>query len=312
VSTKLDDGKGASRSSFGEFDEWPAPTGHTGVRWCRVPCDLHLHSDCSDGSLPVRELVRAAQAAGVSLLAVTDHDTVAGLAAALDEARKLGLVLIAGVEISTQLDALELHILGYGFDPTHPALGSLLVAQVEARRARLPAILEKLGRLGLPITVEEVEACARGGPPGRPHIAEVLVARGYVKDEEEAFRLYLADGAVAWVPKPVPAPREAIAAIHAAGGKAVWAHPLARAIQRPGGFDRLVHELAGAKLDGLEVVHPGHTPEARKRIRRAARELGLLVTGGSDFHGRLTPGVRIGRGRGDDEVPTSWGEALLE
>ena len=245
------------------------------------------------------------------MLAVTDHDTVAGLAAARDEAHELGLVLITGVEISTQVDALEMHILGYGFDPASPALGSLLGAQVEARRARIPAVLDKLARLGLPITVEEVEACARGAPPGRPHIAEALVARRYVKDEDDAFRRYLADGAPAWVPKPVPAPREAIAAIHAAGGKAVWAHPLGRAIQRPGGFDRLVHELAGARLDGLEVVHPGHSPEARKRIRRAARELDLLVTGGSDFHGRLTPGVSIGRGRGEDEVPASWGEALL-
>ncbi len=276
-----------------------------------VVCDLHLHSDCSDGSLAVPELVRAVQAAGVSVFALTDHDTVDGLETARDAALALRLVQIHGVEISTRVDALELHILGYDFDPSHPALSSLLATQRDARRARIPVMLAKLARLGLTITAEEVEARAGGGLPGRPHVAEVLVAHGYVRNTEEAFQRYLADGAVAWVLRPVPGPREVIASIHAAGGKAVWAHPLARPIQRQGGFDQLARELRSEGLDGLEVVHPGHSPEARRRIRRAARELRLVLTGGSDFHGRLTPGIAIGRGHGEDEVPLSWVEALL-
>jgi predicted metal-dependent phosphoesterase TrpH len=274
-------------------------------------CDLHMHSTCSDGSLSVPELVQAVHAADVSAFALTDHDTVAGLAQATDVAQALGLKLIPGVELSTRLDQLELHILGYGFDPAHPLLTAKLQEQREARHGRIPALVAKLNELGLPITVEDVYRIAQGANPGRPHVAKALVERGFVRDTEDAFRRYLSDSGPANVKKRVPMPQEAIAWIHAAGGKAVWAHPLARAIQRPGGLEQLARELRDQGLDGLEEVHPAQDPNARRRLRRIAREVGLKLTGGSDFHGEATPGVALGKGRGHDQVSIAVLDSLL-
>jgi predicted metal-dependent phosphoesterase TrpH len=274
-------------------------------------CDLHMHSRCSDGSLEVESLVDAVHAAGVSVFALTDHDTLMGVARAAERAAALGLRAIPGVEISTRLETLELHILGYGFDPTNAALNAALVGQREAREGRIPLIVERLNQLGLALGVEDVYREAGGAVPGRPHVARALIAKGYVRDTEEAFRVYLGDGGPAQIRKAVPAPAQAIAWLHAAGGKAVWAHPLARPIQRPGGFDRLLRELRAVGLDGVEEVHPAHDLGARRRIRRLARELGLKLTGGSDFHGEASPGVSVGKGRGHDSVSAEVVEALL-
>jgi predicted metal-dependent phosphoesterase TrpH len=274
-------------------------------------CDLHMHSTVSDGSLPVRELVRAVHAAGVQVFALTDHDSVQGFAEAHDEARTLGLTLIPGMELSTRIDQHELHILGYGFDPAHRALLARLEEQRAARQGRIPSIVERLRALGLEITSEDVFKIAGDGAPGRPHVARALVQRGIVATMDEAFKRYLGDGGPGHVQKRVPVPAEAIAWIHAAGGKAVWAHPLARPLQRTGGFEQMLSELKAQGLDGVEEVHPAHTPEQRKRIRKIARQLELKLTGGSDFHGEATPGITIGSGRGHDSVPASVVDALL-
>jgi predicted metal-dependent phosphoesterase TrpH len=274
-------------------------------------CDLHMHSTLSDGSLPVPELVELVRQAGVTVFAITDHDSVAGYEQASELARAAGIELLSGIEISTRLESLELHILGYGFDPEHPLLVEKLAAQREARHGRIPALVSKLNELGVPISVEDVYTVAGDASPGRPHVAKALVARGFVRSTDEAFRRYLGDGAPANVRKRAPTPGEAIEWIHAAGGRAVWAHPLARAIQRPGGLEWLARELRDQGLDGLEEVHPAHDPGARRRLRRVARELGLALTGGSDFHGEATPGVQVGRGRGADCVPVSVVEELF-
>jgi predicted metal-dependent phosphoesterase TrpH len=274
-------------------------------------CDLHMHSTVSDGSLPVRELVRRVRASGVSVFALTDHDSVDGLVDAADEARSEGLTLVSGVELSTRLENLELHILGYGFDPNHAGFAAMLEGQKEARHGRIPTMVERLRGLGVPITVEDVYRAAGGGNPGRPHVGKALVALGAVKDIDEAFRRYLGDGGPAQVRKTVPSPFEAISSIHAAGGKAVWAHPIARQIHRPGGFELLLRELKTRGLDGIEEIHPAQDLGQRRRIRRLARELDLHLTGGSDFHGDATPGVNIGKGRGHDSVPVSAIEQLL-
>jgi predicted metal-dependent phosphoesterase TrpH len=274
-------------------------------------CDLHMHSRCSDGTLEVEALVEAVYAAGVTVFALTDHDTLEGLARAQVAATRRGLRLVSGVEISSRLDELELHILGYGFDVAHPGLLQALLGQREARRDRIPRIIEKLQGLGLAIEIEDVYREAGDATPGRPHVARALIARGYVRDMDEAFRRYLGDSGPAQIRKDVPTPGTAIAWIHAAGGKAVWAHPLARPIQRPGGFERLLRELKDAGLDGVEEVHPSQDPGARRRIRRLSRELGLKLTGGSDFHGEASPGVTLGAGRGHDLVPVSVVDELL-
>jgi predicted metal-dependent phosphoesterase TrpH len=274
-------------------------------------CDLHMHSRCSDGTLEVENLVDAVHAAGVSVFALTDHDTLMGLPRAQARAQTLGIELIAGVEISTRIGPLELHILGYGFDPENEALKTALQGQREAREGRIPRIVERLQSLGLGVSVEDVYREAGDATPGRPHVARALIAKGYVRDTDEAFKRYLGDGGPAQIRKAVPDPKTAIGWLHAAGGKAVWAHPLARPIQRPGGFELLLRELASQGLDGVEEVHPAQDPGARRRIRKLARTLGLRLTGGSDFHGEATPGVALGVGRGHDEVPSSVVEALL-
>jgi hypothetical protein len=245
------------------------------------------------------------------VFALTDHDTVAGLAEAREQAARLGLQLINGVEISARLDGLELHILGYGFNPDHEGMTAALAQQREARRQRIPRILARLSALGIEIQASDVEAAAQGASVGRPHVAQALVARGYVRDTSEAFRRFLADGQPAHLPKSVPTPQEAIGWLHAAGGKAVWAHPLARPISRPGGFDLVATQLRASGLDGIELVHPSQAQGKRTRIRRLAAKLGLVTTGGSDFHGAASPGVMIGQGRGGDSVPASVVDGLL-
>lgn len=274
-------------------------------------CDLHMHSTVSDGSLPVEELVSAVHMAGVTVFALTDHDSVDGLPTARAHAARLGIELINGVELSTRHESMELHILGYGFDPEHPLLTEKLLSQKAARHSRLPALVTKLNDLGLAITIDDVYRAAGDSNPGRPHVARALVALGLVRDTDDAFRRYLGDAAPANVRKTVPSPAEAISWIHAAGGKAVWAHPLARPIQRQGGFDTLCRELAAAGLDGLEEIHPSQDLGVRRKIRQVARELGLRLSGGSDFHGEATPGVSIGTGRGRDRVEVARVEALL-
>lgn len=270
-----------------------------------------MHSTVSDGSLSVTELISAVHASGVGIFALTDHDSVDGLPQARERAQSLGLQLINGVELSTRHDSLELHILGYGFDPEHPRLVEKLTQQKAARHGRLPALVQRLNQLGVEITLEDVYRAAGDSNPGRPHVARALVQLGRVRDTDEAFRRYLGDAAPANVRKLVPSPAEAISWIHEAGGKAVWAHPLARPIHRPGGFEALTRELKAVGLDGLEEVHPAHDPGVRRRIRQLANELRLKVTGGSDFHGEATPGVSIGTGRGHDAVDAAVVEALL-
>jgi predicted metal-dependent phosphoesterase TrpH len=267
-----------------------------------------MHSTCSDGSLGVQELVRAVHAAGVDVFALTDHDTLEGLDVARLEAQRLGLGWISGVEISTRFAELELHVLGYGFDVENRELDTLLRAQKIARRERIPRIVAKLNEFGVDLSVADVDAVAQGANPGRPHVARALVARGFVRDVEDAFTRYLGEGGSVQLPKPLPTPEVAIAAIHAAGGKAVWAHPLASAIRRSGGLVRIARDLAAQGLDGLEEVHPAHDAGDRKQLRKLARELGLECSGGSDFHGghgAAGPGVT------DAEVPTSFVRALL-
>ena len=270
-----------------------------------------MHSTLSDGSLSVTELVTAVKASGVTAFALTDHDSVDGMADAADLARAHGLTHVTGVEISTRIDTLELHILGYGFDAENPVLCAALEGQKSARQARIPKLVKRLNDLGIELTVEDVLLAANGGNPGRPHVARALIARGICTDTDDAFRRFLGDSGPANVRKPVPAPRDAISWLHAAGGKAVWAHPLARPIHRQGGFDTLSRELRAVGLDGIEEIHPAQDSSARKRIRRIAAELDLKLTGGSDFHGAASPGVSLGKGRGADPVALSVLETLL-
>ncbi len=261
--------------------------------------DFHTHTDASDGSLSPTELVRAAAANRVTGFALTDHDTVAGVAEARAEATRLGIELIAGIEISVhEADGRSLHVLGLGIADGDPVLGARLEVARGERRARAARMVARLQEAGVAIELAQVEALAAGGSVGRPHLARALVELGVCRDADEAFVKFLRKGRPGYEPYAAFSAREAIALVHRAGGVAVLAHPpLLGGVDGPGGIEAFVERLLPDGLDGLEVWHPGHKPGTIRRLRRLARAHDLLETGGSDFHGDDRPGIEIGRGR---------------
>lgn len=268
----------------------------------RAICDLHTHSTWSDGTEPPAQVVEHALKRGLAALALTDHDSLEGLPEARERAQGTSLRVVSGVELSTAEGQSEVHVLGYFMDEGHTELKEALAHFRAVRRERARAILERLERLGMPLTEEEVFERARGGTVGRPHVAEALVGRGYVASLDEAFRRYLGNHGPAWVPKPVLTPADAIALVRRAGGVAAIAHPATI------GRDPLISELARAGLVGLECIHPKHDPGTTARYKELAMRLGLVVTGGSDCHGRRPTGSVVGYG----EVPASVVDALEE
>jgi predicted metal-dependent phosphoesterase TrpH len=242
--------------------------------------DLHTHTTASDGLLSPEALVQAVQAAHLDAFSITDHDTLEALGEAEARARALSLRLIPGIELSAMWrNKFELHLLGYFFDPAGSRLLGFLRERREARRTRLDAMLNRLRALGIVVEAEEVLACARDENVGRPHLARVLAQRGFVSSTDEAFEKYLAEGKPAFVPRPDVTVAEAIQVIHEAGGLASLAHPGLH------DHDEAVPDLVAAGLDAIEVYHGTHTPGQVRHYRRLAERRGLLVTGGSDFHG---------------------------
>lgn len=247
--------------------------------------DLHSHSRMSDGTDAPADLVRKALAAGIDVLGLTDHDTCAGWAEASAAAVGSGLTLVPGVEVSTVLDGVGVHLLGYLFDPTYEPLAAELALVRGDRRARLATITARLTGAGLELAVDEVLAQADSAATvGRPHVADAMVARGYVADRNEAFTHWLAEGRPGFARKYAPETTEAIRLVRAAGGAVVLAHPWGRA-SRHVLDEQTVARLTRAGLHGLEVDHEDHSPDDRAALRRLARELGLVVTGSSDHHG---------------------------
>ncbi|GGN96034.1 PHP domain-containing protein [Saccharibacillus kuerlensis] len=257
----------------------------SGIEKMRVLYDLHMHSTSSDGMNTPTELVRLASERGLAGMALTDHDTVAGVRAAETEARLAGLDFIPGVEISTRADGKDIHMLGYFVDPDNKLFLERLAGLRSVRDQRNELILERLQQLGVEITLDEVKD--RGGRPlgpgesvGRPHMADVLVRKGYASDLRDAFDKYLAEGAAAYVSPPRITPVEAADWIREAGGIPVLAHPGLY------GDDELVRTvLEAAKPAGIEVRHPDHMSDDEERYRKLAEEYGLLTTAGSDYHG---------------------------
>jgi len=268
--------------------------------------DLHLHTTFSDGSRTPTDVLTLAGKAQVSALAITDHDTVAGLPEAIAAGRSLGIEVIPGIELSSRWGQTELHILGYFLDWNDRELQRELTRFQDARHVRNPRIIEKLNALGIDLTYEEVRSLAGNDSVGRPHIARVLIEKGYVTSAKEAFDRYLADGAAAYVPRALPDPAEAIAVIRAARGIPVLAHP--SWLDRSEGIYKICEQLKAVGLAGIEVHYSSHRPEQTAAYLEVARRLDLLVTGGSDFHGVTKPEVEVGIGRGQLKVP----EALLE
>jgi len=271
--------------------------------------DLHAHTTASDGSLSPEDLVRHAKRQGVSALAVTDHDTVAGLSRALAEGERLGVEIIPGIEISCLYEDVELHILGYFINKEEPLLEHTLATYRASREDRNPRIVQRLRELGCELTYEEVKAFAGAAIIGRPHIAQVLLHKGYVKSVAEAFDRFLGDGGPAYVARVLPTPAEAIGLIRQAGGVPVLAHPVYTSrLKEP--FDQVCATLKAFGLLGLETIYSSHTQQQTDRYRTVAREQGLLVTGGSDFHGDSKPNILAGTGYGNLAVPADLLEPM--
>lgn len=258
------------------------------------PIDLHTHSNHSDGSLAPRHLVQLAKESGLHAIALTDHDTVAGVEEAVLAGKELGVEVVPGVEISAQYPPGTMHILGYYINASHPELLEALKRLQQARAARNPKIVRQLQDLGLEITTDEILDLS-GGQVGRPHIAKALVQRGYVSSIDEAFDRYLQKGAVAYVEKFRFPPEEAIALIRGAGGLAVLAHPFTLGMEKLGQLSELVSELREMGLEGIEVFYPNHTEKMASIYANVAQRLGLVVTGGSDFHGNFRDHSYLGK-----------------
>ncbi len=266
--------------------------------------DLHLHTTHSDGSCTPAEVVGLAHQAEVTALAITDHDITTGLTEASAAGEALGIEIIPGVEISSSLGNSELHILGYFLDWQDTPLNERLKTLRDSRHRRNPKIIERLQSLGIDLTYEEVRALAGSDSVGRPHIARALMDKGVVTSAKEAFDRFLAEGKPAYVPRDLPSPAEAIHWIKAARGLAVLAHPTwVRCTDQS--LVELVRQLKADGLDGVEVYYSTHAARQTREYLSLAQQLGLLVTGGSDFHGLTKPDIEVGIGKGSLHIPTS-------
>jgi len=263
--------------------------------------DLHSHTTASDGTLRPSALVAEAAKRGVRVLAVTDHDSTDGLAEAIEAAKRHPpLTIVPGIEINCDVEGAEIHILGYCMDYEAEWFQDFCRAQREERRARVHRIALRLAALGLPIDVERVFALVQEGSAGRPHVARVMLERGYVKTVREAFDKYLAAGKPAHVPREKLSPEDAVRLLRRAGGVPVLAHP------GLSDRDEIVPSLVAAGLMGIECYYSEHSPAQRGAYVELCRQHGLVATGGSDFHG---PTVGAGS-LGHPPVPLAVWEAL--
>jgi 3',5'-nucleoside bisphosphate phosphatase len=243
--------------------------------------DLHTHSTYSDGLLSPAMLVEEAASRGVRILALTDHDTVAGIGEARVAGERLGVEIIPGVELSAALPGGgEVHLLGYFVDVEDPALLAQLAGYARARSERMQRMVERLNRIGAPVALERVREIAGHGTVGRPHLGRALVEAGYAEDLSDAFARFIGGGKPAFVPRPRVDPHDAIALVRAAGGVPVMAHPFST-----GGVESVLDRLVPAGLAGMEVDYGEYTPEDREILRQIAARRGLIATGGSDYHG---------------------------
>ncbi len=273
--------------------------------------DLHLHTRFSDGSLTPAEVVALAHQAGITAMAITDHDIVDGIPHAMEAAAEPGLEIVPGVELSSRLNGRELHILGYFVDWRDPVFRDRLAQQRLSRHVRNPQTIARLNALGIELSEEDVRAKAGSDSIGRPHIAQVLIDKGYVRDTREAFERFLGEGAAAYVPRALSDTCDVIAWIRDAGGVPVLAHPTWTRCEGEPLYD-LCASLKDAGLLGLEVFYSTHDRRHTSRYLALAKRLDLLVTGGSDFHGAANPAIRVGRGKGNLKVPAALLEPLRQ
>jgi predicted metal-dependent phosphoesterase TrpH len=274
-------------------------------------CDLHMHSTASDGTCSPAELVAEAVSAGLKAVALTDHDTFAGVDAMEAAARAAGIRFLPGIELSVELpDGGGIHMLGYCFTRGRGVLERELERVTRGREERNRRIVARLGELGLELTYEEVLAQAGGKIIGRPHFAAVMVRRGYVAEPKEAFDKYLGKGKAAYFDRERFTAEQGIQFIRECGGVAVLAHPSLLTLPAGQTLDEVVRHLADCGLGGIECYYSLHTAEQTATFLEYARRYGLVVTGGSDYHGGRKPDIRMGWGRGDLRVPLRCADEL--
>lgn len=253
--------------------------------------DLHSHTLHSDGDRSPDNLLAEASAAGITVLSVTDHDTVSGIPDCRAAAKRRGIRLVPGIELSCELHGREVHVLGHFLDETSPALGKLAGGMIEERRERMERMVARCNEHGFStVTIERVIAASGGDNLGRPHLARVLVDCGHASSIKDAFDKFLHTGGPLWVDRRRLTIPEAVGIIHGAGGTASVAHPGANGVSR-----QELKPLAEAGVDAVEAFHPEHPPNQAEAYQRWAAELSMLVTAGSDYHGpTVQPGRRLG------------------
>ena len=272
--------------------------------------DLHVHTNFSDGTFSPTDIVKFAAAARLKAVAITDHDTIDGIPEALAQGTRSRIEVIPGIEIAALHAGGAMDILGYYIDIASPSLESRLRWLREVRDERNPRIIARLRDLGLELDYEEVLRIAEGATVGRPHIARVLVAKGYVRNVPEAFDRYLGRNAPAYVPKERLTSAQVIEVIREAGGVPVLAHPDTLGAASEEALDLLLARLVREGLRGIETICSGYDARAIASLTRLAEKHNILMTGGSDFHGDVKPGVSVGTGPGDLRVPYRFAESL--
>jgi predicted metal-dependent phosphoesterase TrpH len=279
--------------------------------------DLHVHSTASDGTLTPAQILDLAQEQHLDAIAITDHDTIDGSKEALQIGIPSCLHFLTGVELSAASPPFlrrsgSFHILGYGLRLDDDELNQTLLVLQHARKNRNPAIIERLCRLGFGMTLDEVVEMVGESQIGRPHIARVMLQKGYVHSIDEAFDRYLGTGKPAYVDKYRISCQRALDIIHSAGGIPILAHPYLLSIKDAAEVEKLVVSLKRMGLEGIEALYPEHPPHATAYYKELADRHHLLITGGTDFHGSLKPDIQLGIGTGDFRVPFALYEQLVD
>jgi predicted metal-dependent phosphoesterase TrpH len=274
--------------------------------------DLHIHSTASDGTLSPKEIIKTADKVGLRAIAIADHDTIEGSVEALEHQDSSSVEIVPAIEISASFDYGAMHILGYLIHLEDVSFRQTVRVVQEARANRNLQIVKRLQDLGFDISYDEISEASGGGQVGRPHFAQVLVQKGVVQSIDEAFIKFLRKGRPAYVERYQLLPAEAMQTILRAGGVPVLAHPFTLNAKTEGDLDRIVAGLKQAGLKGLEAYYPAHGPVRTAQYERLAHRHGLLVTGGSDFHGAVKPEIHIGFGRGDLRIPYRLVEELKQ
>ena len=278
--------------------------------------DLHIHSTASDGTLTPSEILVLAQNLHLGAIAITDHDTLDGSKDALSFGIPPSIKFLTGVEISSEpppsfSSAGSFHILGYAVDVDHPKLNYTLSMLRDSRKRRNPQILKLLSRFGIEIELDEVRDLAGNSQLGRPHIAQLMVEKGYVPSIDAAFDEYLGNGKPAYVDRFRFECEDTIKAILNAGGVPVLAHPILLGIKKSGILENMIAVLTEMGLKGIEVYYPEHTKNLIEYYSRLASHYNLLMTGGTDFHGDIKPEIKMGTGKGNFFVPYELYEKLI-